>query len=232
TLLGGSLHGWMRSYLRFTFMDLRAFEPSRRADMIAHMQTLHSDAMLLQASIRRFMEAHSFRSTLPYMHEDESYAARVAWTTFMTIFEGDLEKALESTERCKEIVAGRLDELAPVEGGRPGQRWKRYFVGAMAHAWFQLTGSAPRPNPYSLFAGLVDAAWHSGGEMPNISWEQAIRSLPTCVEEHSAFHHRLHERLQNASCALWHTRSSIAPVLSFRLKRSCDTPLLFRVKEE
>src|SRR4029079_15690561 len=78
TLLGGSLHGWMRSYLRFTFMDLRAFEPSRRADMIAHMQTLHSDAMLLQASIRRFMEAHLFRSTLPYMHEDESYAARVA----------------------------------------------------------------------------------------------------------------------------------------------------------
>jgi len=97
------------------------------------------------------------------------------------------------------IDTARWDELAPIEGGRPTQRWKRFFVGSMAHAWRQLTGSAPRRNPYSLFVEFVDAAWHSGEEMPNISWEQAIRSLPECIAEYSNYHRRIEERLQKAS---------------------------------
>jgi hypothetical protein len=133
------------------------------------------------------------------MHQDQPYSTIAAWTTFMASFEQDLRKALESTERCVEIVTARWDELAPIEGGRPTQRWKRFFVGSMAHAWRQLTGSAPRRNPYSLFVEFVDAAWHSGEEMPNISWEQAIRSLPECIAEYSNYHRRIEERLQKAS---------------------------------
>jgi hypothetical protein len=64
----------------------------------------------------------------------------------------------------------------------------------MANAWWMFTGSAPGATPHSLFATFVDCAWSSAEDLPNVSWDQAIRDLAKSRKEYEECTGRFLER--------------------------------------
>ncbi len=178
----GSPHAWIRYEMGNLFHDIRriAFhESSKRKSAAEKAQVLMSDGILLSSYLQEFLKEHTAPRMYAYM-KNSPFGDEELWH-FLCCLEERLHKIDEGVRILAAEARSRLDEMSPAQGGRPPQTWKRYFVGGMAHAWRMLTGARPRPNPQGLFTTFVDCAWSSAEELPDVSWDQAIRDLAKCT---------------------------------------------------
>jgi hypothetical protein len=151
----GSVNCWIRGFLGTTFRFVANKDPLDREKACKKAQALLSDSLTFSQHLATFLRKHPPRSSYGLMlHDGQSQEMKGAIFLFMEA----LEERLKQLENDVHIVIGCvgecLDEIAPIQGGRPAQKWKRFFVGAMAQAWWLLTGSTPPPNHHSLIASL------------------------------------------------------------------------------
>lgn len=93
-----------------------------------------------------------------------------------------LKSALESLDALMKMSQTEL-ELTwshKAKFGRKTIQWKKYYVRAMGHLWWLLTGTKPSTDSTSLFSEFVETCWISLDErMPEVSFTRAIQTHRT-----------------------------------------------------
>lgn len=93
-----------------------------------------------------------------------------------------LRSALESLDALMKMsqIELELTWSHKAKTGRKPIQWKKYYVRAMGHLWWLLTGTKPSTDSTSLFSEFVETCWISLDErMPEVSFTRAIQNHRT-----------------------------------------------------
>jgi len=138
-------------------------------------------------------EAPVARQRLDLLRQSEEYLAEYLR---LIATDTEIQSAVELVQKAKARVSTELDVSRPLEGGKPAQSWKAWFVFRLAGFWHIITGEQPSPSPNGAFAGLVSAAWNSlHPKIPEIKWDSFVRRFARSASREEA----LEEALETAS---------------------------------
>jgi len=91
----------------------------------------------------------------------------------LTPTDTDMQSAFR---KAKTRAFASLCAMRPLQGGKPTQSWKAWFVIRLGGFWHIIMGEQPSPSPDSAFAALVCAAWDSfHPNIPKIYWDTFVR---------------------------------------------------------
>lgn len=177
--LNGGVHKLVRDHLTYAFQRIAGADPKYRQYEIDDANSFIEHAVDLKKAVITFLNDAVDRpdAFTPFASgcSPEETGRRIKLSIEAQIL---LRETLRLITEIEGWAWESLDQLSPIQGGKPRLEWKHEFVSCLAHTWWLFTGRPAPAGPNTLFTEFVDACWLSAGDdIPEESWEATIRAV-------------------------------------------------------